>query len=246
MIPVGAARKRLGCSAQSVRRWISEGELVGEKNETGRWMISPESIDSFLARRKSQHGRGQHAISVAPVEADKVVKMPPPVSHRADLAAYKREIGDLLRLNQQSMREDSNFEGPIPMWLCATDLLILFHETMSQFQRPEKFIVYLAVDWSGVIFRPLIIETSVGPFAHFDHSSISYLLAESAYYPFDDLPSSVQAYVSPLHPANQSRGLYKAPEFNNDYSVKRFMSVYYDDALVCRSQSEDVPLTIKF
>jgi len=55
LISVGKARARLGVSAQSVRRFISSGELIAGKSDTGRWMIDEESLENLIASRKMQH-----------------------------------------------------------------------------------------------------------------------------------------------------------------------------------------------
>ena len=61
LLSVGEARKQLGVSSQSIRRFISEGQLIGEKTDTGRWAVESESVRQLLARRKSQHDAKPHA-----------------------------------------------------------------------------------------------------------------------------------------------------------------------------------------
>jgi len=39
LVSVGKARAKLGVSAQSVRRFISAGELIAEKSDTDRWLL---------------------------------------------------------------------------------------------------------------------------------------------------------------------------------------------------------------
>ena len=65
LISVGKARARLGVSAQSVRRFISSGELIARKSDTGRWMIDEETLDNLIVSRKTQH-------STVPIATPKV------------------------------------------------------------------------------------------------------------------------------------------------------------------------------
>ena len=55
LVTVGQARKVLACSAQSVRRFIKEGLLEGSKTETGRWLVSEDSISQLVNQKKTQH-----------------------------------------------------------------------------------------------------------------------------------------------------------------------------------------------
>ena len=70
MISVGKARARLGVSAQSVRRFISSGELIAGKSDTGRWMIDEESLENLIASRKMQHPK----VPIATLTATDVAK----------------------------------------------------------------------------------------------------------------------------------------------------------------------------
>ena len=54
LVTVGQARKVLACSAQSVRRFIKEGLLEGSKTETGRWLVSEDSISQLVNQKKTQ------------------------------------------------------------------------------------------------------------------------------------------------------------------------------------------------
>ena len=74
LLSVSEARKQLGVSSQSVRRFISEGQLIGEKTDTGRWAVEPESVRQLLARRKSPHDAKPHATQQAINIATKAVK----------------------------------------------------------------------------------------------------------------------------------------------------------------------------
>ena len=64
LVTVGQARKVLACSAQSVRRFIKEGLLEGSKTETGRWLVSEDSISQLVNQKKTQH-TSKNAISNA-------------------------------------------------------------------------------------------------------------------------------------------------------------------------------------
>ena len=70
LISVGKARARLGVSAQSVRRFISSGELIAGKSDTGRWMIDEESLENLIASRKMQHPK----VPIATLTATDVAK----------------------------------------------------------------------------------------------------------------------------------------------------------------------------
>tara|TARA_Y100000814_G_scaffold135591_1_gene98299 strand:- start:2240 stop:3073 length:834 start_codon:yes stop_codon:yes gene_type:complete len=54
LVTVGQARKVLACSAQSVRRFIKEGLLEASKTETGRWLVSEDSISQLVNQKKTQ------------------------------------------------------------------------------------------------------------------------------------------------------------------------------------------------
>ena len=64
LVTVGQARKVLACSAQSVRRFIKEGLLEGSKTETGRWLVSEDSISQLVNQKKTQRS-SKNAISNA-------------------------------------------------------------------------------------------------------------------------------------------------------------------------------------
>ena len=55
LITVGQAKKILGCSAQSIRRFIKDGLLEGSKTETGRWIVSENSVSELVNQKKTQH-----------------------------------------------------------------------------------------------------------------------------------------------------------------------------------------------
>ena len=65
LLSVGEAKKQLGVSSQSIRRFISEGQLIGEKTDTGRWAVESDSVRQLLARRKSPHNAKPNATQQA-------------------------------------------------------------------------------------------------------------------------------------------------------------------------------------
>ena len=221
MIPVGIARKRLGCSAQSVRRWISEGELVGEKSETGRWVISPESIDSFLARRKSQHNAKSNATQQATNVASNSV---PNAVNRQLNTALRTDIPKLKALLKPYY--DENSDHP---WATAQQIVKTFHQNTFDFVRPEKFKINLVTDWSCYIHSIFMQEATVGQLYNFDQISIEILLTEETVYKYEvNLPD--QVYFK------HAIDLIGYSEFDSDNAIVwKHIVVYYDDVMVCRS-----------
>ena len=221
MIPVGAARKRLGCSAQSVRRWISEGELVGEKSETGRWVISPESIDSFLARRKSQHNARPSATQQATNVASNSV---PNAVNRQLNTALRTDIPKLKALLKPYY--DENSDHP---WATAQQIVKTFHQNTFDFVRPEKFKINLVTDWSSYIHSIFMQEAPVGQLYNFEQISIEILLTEETVYKYEvNLPDHVYF--------KYAGDLIGYSEFDSDNAIIwKHIAVYYDEIMVCRS-----------
>ena len=69
---VTQVRKKLSCSAQSVRRYIQNGKLDGYQDEGGRWLATEESVLNFI--------KGNSKPQVATV-------MTQPVAHRSNNVA---------------------------------------------------------------------------------------------------------------------------------------------------------------
>ena len=47
-LTVTQVRKKLSCSAQSVRRYLQNGKLDGYQDEGGRWLATEESVLNFI------------------------------------------------------------------------------------------------------------------------------------------------------------------------------------------------------
>lgn len=216
MISVGAARKRLGCSAQSVRRFISEGVLVGQKTDSGRWMVSEDSLSALIASRNLQHHKPEqatlNATPVVPNVASGLVRRPPNTNDIAKYRAHLREI-----LTDRGVT-----------WLEANELVALFHNTILDYGRADQFNMSLVVDWSALFQSLYLVASDYGTLSRFDENLVRQLIDPSNVI---ELSGHDAGFVNDIFGV-----IGGAREW--ECEVSRYIEIYYNETLVCRSAPE--------
>lgn len=235
LVSVSVARSRLGVSAQSVRRFINEGKLAGEKSDTDRWMVEEGSLDALIASRKAQHPKG----STATPKATNVVK-------DSNIKAVKpAPKGDVSTAKFTQARDISRFRDIITpvlddqkvTWLSAQDLTALFHNNLFEFGNAEKFVVELNEDWSVYLGKTFIESQEIGQLVRFDPDSIRVLLLSYSQRYADQIPSVVY----------RKRAQYELSEYSMpevEAVVKYFVVISYGGVLVCRSAPQLVEVSL--
>ena len=221
LLSVGEAKKQLGVSSQSIRRFISEGQLIGEKTDTGRWAVESDSVRELLARRKSPHNAKPNATQQA---TNVVSNSAPNATNRQVNTALRTDIPKLKALLKPYY--DENSDHP---WATPQQIVKIFHQNTFDFARPEKFQIKLVTDWSNYIHSIYMEEFTVGQLYNFDQISIDILLNETTVYKYEvNLPDEVY-FKHAIHQIGYS-------ELDSDNAIVwKHISVYYDDIMVCRS-----------
>ena len=243
LVSVGKAKTRLGVSAQSVRRFISAGELVAEKSNTDRWMVDEESLETLITSRKTQHSKAQiatrNATNVAVNSGVRAVKPTPQAPISSPKFAQVKDIGRFRDIIKVALAEDS--EDRLYQNVSAQRLVWLFQNNLFEFSDPWKFTVEGSTDWSNYLHRVFIQRETAGELAQYDTETISYLISNPDQICRDQIPTQVWL----------DGAVHDLDSYGHDHErqwvrviVKRFISVSYDGALVARSASEDVPVVL--
>jgi hypothetical protein len=221
LLSVSEAKKQLGVSSQSIRRFISEGQLIGEKTNTGRWAVESDSVRELLARRKSPHNAKPNATQQATTVASNSA---PNAINRQVNTALRTDIPKLKALLKPYY--DENSDHP---WATAQQIVKTFHQHTFDFVRPEKFHFNLVTDWSSYIHSIYMEEATVGQLYNFDQISIEILLTETTVYKYEvNLPDEVYF--------KHAIDLIGYSEFDSDNAIVwKHIAVYYDEIMVCRS-----------
>ena len=216
LVSVSVARKRLNCSAQSVRRFISEGVLLGHKTDSGRWMVSEDSLSALAASRNLQHHKPKQAIPnatpVVPNVASNVVRRPPSSNDIAKYRAHLREI-----LTDRGLT-----------WLEANELVALFHNTILDYGRADQFKLSLIVDWSALFRSLYLVASDYGSLSRFDGHLVKQLVD----------PDSI--YELSGHDIDFVNDVFGVIGDSREWEceISRYVEIYYNETLVCRSAPE--------
>ncbi|MDP7059402.1 MAG: hypothetical protein QF416_02930, partial [Candidatus Marinimicrobia bacterium] len=150
LVSVGKAKTRLGVSAQSVRRFISAGELVAEKSNTDRWLVDEDSLEALVLSRKTQHPKAliatRNATNVAVNSGVRAVKPAPQTPISSPKFAQVKDIGRFRDIIKVALAEDS--EDRLYQNVSAQRLVWLFQNNLFEFSDPWKFTVEGSTDWS--------------------------------------------------------------------------------------------------
>jgi len=241
LVSVGKAKTRLGVSAQSVRRFISAGELVAEKSNTDRWMVDEDSLEALVLSRKTQHSKAliatRNATNVAVNSGVRAVKPAPQAPISSPKFAQVKDIGRFRDIIKGALAEDS--EDRLYQNVSAQRLVWLFQNNLFEFSDPWKFTVEGSTDWSNYLHRVFIQRETAGELAQYDAETISYLISDPDQIYRDEIPAKVL-----LNRAQDDICEHDHERQWVRVVVKRFISVSYDGALVARSASEDVPVIL--
>ena len=241
LVSVGKAKTRLGVSAQSVRRFISAGELVAEKSDTDRWMVDEDSLEALVLSRKTQHSKAliatRNATNVAVNSGVRAVKPASQTPISSPKFAQVKDIGRFRDIIKVALAEDS--EDRLYQNVSAQRLVWLFQNNLFEFSDPWKFTVEGSTDWSNYLHRVFIQRETAGELAQYDAETISYLISDPDQIYRDEIPTQVL-----LNRAQDDICEHDHERQWVRVIVKRFVSVSYDGALVARSASEDVPVIL--
>jgi len=241
LVSVSKAKARLGVSAQSVRRFISAGELVAEKSDTDRWLVDEDSLEALVLSRKTQHSKAliatRNATNVAVNSGVRAVKPASQTPISSPKFAQVKDIGRFRDIIKVALAEDS--EDRLYQNVSAQRLVWLFQNNLFEFSDPWKFTVEGSTDWSNYLHRVFIQRETAGELAQYDAETISYLISDPDQIYRDEIPTQVL-----LNRAQDDICEHDHERQWVRVIVKRFVSVSYDGALVARSASEDVPVIL--
>ena len=241
LVSVSKAKARLGVSAQSVRRFISAGELVAEKSNTDRWLVDEDSLEALVLSRKTQHSKAliatRNATNVAVNSGVRAVKPTPQTPISSPKFAQVKDIGRFRDIIKVALAEDS--EDRLYQNVSAQRLVWLFQNNLFEFSDPWKFTVEGSTDWSNYLHRVFIQRETAGELAQYDAETISYLISDPDQIYRDQIPTQVL-----LNRAQDDICEHDHERQWVRVIVKQFISVSYDGALVARSASEDVPVIL--
>jgi len=241
LVSVSKAKARLGVSAQSVRRFISAGELVAEKSDTDRWLVDEDSLEALVLSRKTQHSKAliatRNATNVAVNSGVRAVKPTPQAPISSPKFAQVKDISRFRDIIKGALAEDG--EDQLYQNVSAQRLVWLFQNNLFEFSDPWKFTVEGSTDWSNYLHRVFIQRETAGELAQYDAETISYLISDPDQIYHDQIPTQVL-----LNRAQDDICEHDHERQWVRVIVKRFISVSYDGALVARSASEDVPVIL--
>ena len=225
MISVSQARQKLGISAQSVRRLIKEGSLIGHKGPNGRWMIDETSLEQLTQQRNATSAQTQHTIAPhraqnAPTTATTPLPTPsvPPVNTKRDYLndsdRFRYYVDLFLQLSDQ-------------LYTTPQQLVTIFQQNITHFQRPGEFSSIQVRDYSIYFGQLILFRKNIGGLADLDISHIDHLFSEEAILDLSEIPEIFD----------------EIPQVPEDYHLHGFISsqchlqIHYQDQLVTRSQA---------
>lgn len=113
-----AAAKLAGCSTTTIRRWISNGAVIGRKNEGGDWRIDSDSFLAYIATAQpataaTRSLRGAtaqpEANNIVPYEEHTslvIMELRDALNRERENVASERRLNSELRSENKTLRDD--------------------------------------------------------------------------------------------------------------------------------------------
>ena len=113
-------------------------------------------------------------------------------------------------------------------WLEANELVALFHNTILDYGRADQFNMSLVVDWSALFQSLYLVASDYGTLSRFDENLVRQLIDPSNVI---ELSGHDAGFVNDIFGVIGGAGEWEC-------EVSRYIEIYYNETLVCRSAPE--------
>ena len=198
-------------------------------------MVTEDSIQAFIASKKTQHSQGQTA-------TPKATNVARDSNINAVKTALKSDISTAKFTQERDLSHFRDIIKPVLAnlsvpWLTAQELIALFHNNLFEFSNAEKFTFEISTDWSEYLGQLYIFSAGVGELIRFDTNSIHSLVTGGKQFHQDEIPSEVY----------HGRAKHELCEISMpevETAFHRFIIINYEEVAVCRSAPQRAGVTL--